>query len=383
MPARSVPAALDLGKELLVGLAGVDWATISYNLGVALGNLVTAISDWFSVSENTTELLQAGAQIVDGIFEGFWKRYWEVYETMFPGPMARQEYLINPPVLIDPTVSVDTERYQNNVNDAMSDAVNLTIEDADGGSATVKLDVLAVPTVEVDETVIETETQSAIDTASTTLSAGEGDVEAAAQGVADAAAAPFEGLPEETRAQAALMLTSVNAAIEEGTPEALAAIDLAATAVLTKAREILSSPAGIAVGSVFMIGVMTGALSIQGALVSAVQGIGTMGVNAIASVMNSGTGYGIGQSMIQAVISGAGSMGSALRSTMYSLASSAVAAFKSAIRMASPPAAFVEIGEAIPDAVGLGTDANRDARHTPDAGHGAGHGERVSRELRP
>jgi hypothetical protein len=209
--------------------------------------------------------------------------------------------------------------------------------------------------------------QAGIDSASETLGEGETTVGDAAGGVVDAMLTPYEELSPEAKAQAAAMLESVNSAIYAGTPEATAAIEAAANAVLGKASSILNGPAGTAIGSSFLIGIMTGAISIQSALTATLQGIGNMGRSAFASIMSTGAGYSIGQSMIQAVISGAGSMAGALSSRMYSLASSAVSAFKSAIRMASPPKAFTEIGEAIPDAVGLGAEGNRDAAINPIA----------------
>ena len=77
--------------------------------------------------------------------------------------------------------------------------------------------------------------------------------------------------------------------------------------------------------------------------------------------MSSGVGSGIGQSMVSGIISGAGSMGSAVASKMRQLGNQAVSAFKSSIEMHSPPQAFVDIGEAIPAAIGLGTDRNAES----------------------
>ncbi len=361
-------AALDLGLELLKGLAGVDWAALSSNLVIALGNLMTAIGDWFAVPENTSAFAQTLTDIFGGILMGVWRGVFtdaglDLYVD--PDSLLAQEGLAlenGAIVKITPSVEVDETALQTSVEET-AQQVNDTL----GGIVITNgmPDLGIDPTIFIDKNEFSTTAQSAVDTTSQTLDNGQSTVQESSKKVTNALLTPFEELPEDTKAQAALVLVGVNQAIEEGTPEAVAAIELAGNAVFDKAKEILSSPAGMAIGSAFLIGVMTGALSVQTSLVSILHGIGSAGAGAIASAMNTSTGHSIGQSMVQAVISGVGSMASALSSRMYGLGLSAVSAFKSAIQMQSPPKAFTDIGEAIPDAVGLGTDRNRDAAIDP------------------
>jgi TP901 family phage tail tape measure protein len=188
-----------------------------------------------------------------------------------------------------------------------------------------------------------------------------GEVKKASQGVSDTITdtlEPLPGLMEELSKNGVQGMATGTLATQN---EVTSAVQTVSDAAVTQALNTMSVQTGQNIGINFVRAISTGAQSMGSTLYNTIRSLGTQGVNAISGIMTEGAGSGIGRAMIQGVINGAGSMGSALNSRMRSLANSAVAAFKAALDMHSPPRVFSDIGEAIPDAVGLGADKNRDA----------------------
>lgn len=191
--------------------------------------------------------------------------------------------------------------------------------------------------------------------------AAQGTVETATQGLADTVTGALEPLPGEAEATGGEIVTSTATGMTNAQGTLTGAAQAVSGATVNQMAQAMSASAGNGIGMTFVGGVASGAQGQSGRLSSGLRGIGSTAASAIRGAMSSGVGAGIGQSMVSGIISGAGSMGSALASKMRQLGNQAVSAFKSSIEMHSPPQAFVDIGEAIPAAIGLGTDRNAES----------------------
>lgn len=191
--------------------------------------------------------------------------------------------------------------------------------------------------------------------------AAQGETEAASTAVKDGIVDAYAPLPEELTTLTGEAMAGVEGGILAGVDPATQAALQASDAVVQRFLLTMSADNGTQIGTGFTSAVTNAITAAQGAMSGAASQIAEAARQALTAILNHGTGNSIGSAMIQGVISGANSMGGALSSAMSALAASAVSAFKAALDMHSPPRVFVDIGEAIPDAVGLGVDRDRGA----------------------
>ena len=151
------------------------------------------------------------------------------------------------------------------------------------------------------------------------VAAGTPDATTAAESAVEAVKAPFEGLPEETKAQALLMMQAIQTAIAAGEPEATAAIAVAAQAVVTRAAQILNDGEGKKIGSAFINGIIAGIKGARSSFVGSMQTIKTTitahsqsTVKAVAKILNDGEGKKIGSAFMSGILSGIIAIHSAL-----------------------------------------------------------------------
>lgn len=198
------------------------------------------------------------------------------------------------------------------------------------------------------------------------LDEGAPDVQTSATGIATGvgtALEPLPGLMEETSRSG---VSGMEAAISEGEPEVVTAMDTLSDATVKAALAQMSVATGRDIGTGFVNAIALGIVSLTPTLTSAGNNIALFGVNATSAVMSSAAGHAIGGNMIDGVIGGVRSRGSALNNAIVAVARSAVNAMRRALDINSPSGVFArEVGAWIPGGVGMGVTKNAASAITP------------------
>lgn len=165
-----------------------------------------------------------------------------------------------------------------------------------------------------------------------------------AEAVVDDIKSPFEGLPEETKAQAEVMMQAVKASIEEGTPAAEEASKAAAQAIIDEAKGLLTEESGQDIANAFING-------LNGVIVgrtAEVQGNAfTASVNAKTAFethLNRDNGNTIGNAIMDGIEAGINNGSSKIQEAARRAAQSAYRAAKNQLGIHSPSTAFAELG---------------------------------------
>lgn len=165
--------------------------------------------------------------------------------------------------------------------------------------------------------------KAGVDAMSGGISDGETAVSDASTKVAAAAVSPFEGLPDETKAQAALMMTAINEAIAAGSPEATAAVEVAAQAVSDKASEILNGDTGKAVGEAYVGGIDTGITNKKSTVETTMNTVANAIKTKATSILTSLAGSSIGRNFATGISSALSAMQSTLTNAASTIANAA------------------------------------------------------------
>ena len=208
-------------------------------------------------------------------------------------------------------------------------------------------------------------TQGVVDEVTETMEDGEEDVETAAEGVADSVEDPLSKLPENVKPYAESLMAAVTQAIVDGNPIAVEAIETAATAIVAKAAEIISSSKGEEIAQSFVGGINNGILFSYSPIITNLGEIGAQMLEKTQEYINTKNGYTIGSNMIIGMINGFNAYGQTLVDTMAHICAVCVDDARRILGIASPSKVFEQIGGYVMEGMQIGLeDTGKDAINT-------------------
>ena len=190
------------------------------------------------------------------------------------------------------------------------------------------------------------------------ITAEQENVSTASQGVVTSIEDPLSKVPDEVKPYAEQMMTYLLEGITNGDPLIQTAIDSAATAVVAKAEEILSSTKGLEIAQGFMSGMQSGIESNSGTLVTLVTNTAQQAVAFANSRLNMGNGYSLGSNLIIGMINGTSAYGQMLVNKVTEICQAVIDTARGAFDVHSPSRVFEQIGAYVMEGMGAGLDAS-------------------------